>query len=152
MSPPTSAPPRPFTIRRLAAALRSTWTANTSATRTWASDRASSGQCAVTALVVQDFFGGTLLRGVVCGQSHYWNRLPDGTELDLTRDQFPDFVLDVAPEERSRSYVLSFADTERRYIDLRTAVRADLGLQRANTSYTALGAELAVSGTSRHAR
>ena len=46
------------------------------------------GQCAVTALVVQDFLGGELIRAFVCGESHYWNRLPDGSELDLTADQF----------------------------------------------------------------
>ena len=34
----------------------------------------------MTALVVQD-----LLSGDLC--NHYWNRRPDGTEIDLTADQ-----------------------------------------------------------------
>jgi hypothetical protein len=51
------------------------------------SDRAS-GQCCVTALVVQDYFGGTIMRGVVNGGSHYWNNI-DGLDVDLTWRQFP---------------------------------------------------------------
>src|SRR5215210_2360858 len=45
------------------------------------------------ALVVQDILGGDLIlaevhiNGVKDG-NHYWNRLPGGTEVDLTRDQF----------------------------------------------------------------
>jgi hypothetical protein len=47
------------------------------------------GQCAVTALVVQDYLGGVLLRAVVPGYgSHYWNGLPGIGEIDLTRAQF----------------------------------------------------------------
>ena len=47
----------------------------------------------MTAFVVQDVLGGDLIHaevhvdGVNDG-NHYWNRLPDGTEVDLTVDQF----------------------------------------------------------------
>jgi len=47
----------------------------------------------MTALVVQDLLGGDLILaevhvdGIKDG-NHYWNRLPDGTEVDLTGDQF----------------------------------------------------------------
>jgi len=43
--------------------------------------------------VVQDLLGGDLILaevrvdGVKDG-NHYWNRLPDGTDVDLTADQF----------------------------------------------------------------
>jgi hypothetical protein len=48
------------------------------------------GQCAVTALVVQDIFGGELVRADVPGfGSHYWNRLPGMGDIDVTREQFP---------------------------------------------------------------
>jgi len=50
------------------------------------------GQCAVSALLMQDLFGGELLRAVIDGQSHYWNRIPGGGELDVTRGQYPDEV------------------------------------------------------------
>lgn len=47
----------------------------------------------MTALVVHDLLGGELILGdvQVHGRKighHYWNRLPDGTEVDLTADQF----------------------------------------------------------------
>lgn len=46
-----------------------------------------------TALVVQDFLGGDLILGEVHVEgvkvgNHYWNWLPDGSEVDLTADQF----------------------------------------------------------------
>nr|WP_203886282.1 hypothetical protein [Planotetraspora kaengkrachanensis] len=47
----------------------------------------------MTALVVQDILDGDLIigevhvGGVQIGH-HYWNRLPDGSEVDLTADQF----------------------------------------------------------------
>jgi hypothetical protein len=47
------------------------------------------GQCAVTALVVQDVFGGEIVRADVPGYgSHYWNRLPGMGDIDVTREQF----------------------------------------------------------------
>jgi hypothetical protein len=72
------------------------------------------GDFAVTALIVQDHLGGKLIRAEVEGVSHYWNRLPDGTEIDLTRDQFAQFSPGRV-ETRSREYVLSFPETARRY-------------------------------------
>ncbi len=47
----------------------------------------------MTALVVQDILGGDLViaevhvEGAKVGH-HYWNLLPDGSEVDLTGDQF----------------------------------------------------------------
>ncbi|WP_432825125.1 YunG family protein [Dactylosporangium sp. CA-092794] len=59
----------------------------------WHPGNPSRGQCGPTALVVREVLGGELLHGRVTAGGepaghHYWNRLPDGTELDLTRDQF----------------------------------------------------------------
>jgi hypothetical protein len=47
----------------------------------------------VTALVLNDLFGGDLVLGEVhvAGERtgvHYWNRFGTGLEVDLTRDQF----------------------------------------------------------------
>jgi hypothetical protein len=62
----------------------------------WSPANPSSGQCGPTALVVNDLLGGDL---VVAGVHlpdgsargyHWWNRLPDGAEVDLTREQFTD--------------------------------------------------------------
>lgn len=107
-------------------ALRLAWSASTSAAPSWTPDIPSAGQCAVTALLVQDLLGGVLLRGVVCGETHYWNRLPGGSEVDFTAAQFAEYRLDVAPEVRERSYVLGFPDTIRRYHTLRAAVLKSL--------------------------
>src|SRR6476646_3686663 len=59
----------------------------------WTPGNPSRDQCGMTALVVQDVLGGDLILaevhvdGVKVGY-HYWNRLSDGSEVDLTRNQF----------------------------------------------------------------
>lgn len=59
----------------------------------WTPERPSRDQCGMTALVVQDILGGDLVHaevhvdGAQVGH-HYWNRLPDGSDVDLTSDQF----------------------------------------------------------------
>ncbi len=48
----------------------------------------SLNQCAVTSLIVQDYFGGQLLRRKMTNHSqHFLNRLPNGLEIDLAEDQ-----------------------------------------------------------------
>ena len=60
----------------------------------WSPSNPSRGQCGVTALVLHDHLGGELLVAEVLRDDgsrqgwHTWNRLPDGTEVDLTREQF----------------------------------------------------------------
>lgn len=81
----------------------------------WSPANPAWGQCAVTALAVQEVIGGDLLRSAAPGGSHYWNRLPDGTELDLTREQFRDGYVPHVIEQRDRAYVLSFEGTRGRY-------------------------------------
>ena len=60
----------------------------------WTPDRASFGQCAVTAMIVHDRFGGEVRRAVNEGVIHYWNRI-DGVDVDLTRDQFDSWAPEV---------------------------------------------------------
>jgi 8-oxo-dGTP pyrophosphatase MutT (NUDIX family) len=70
------------------------WTSDPVDQPGWTDANPASGQCASTALVVQDRLGGELLMADVYEADgsrqgvHYWNRLPDGRELDLTREQF----------------------------------------------------------------
>lgn len=103
--------------------IRLAWSKDTSSDpEGWGPENPAYGQCAVTALVVQDKLGGVLLRAKVGDVSHYWNRTDHGDEIDLTREQFPDGT-EIGPgAERSREYVLSFPDTERRYQRLRERV------------------------------
>lgn len=73
----------------------------------WHTRHPSYGQCAVTALLLQDSLGGELMRADVPGfGSHYWNRLADGTEIDLTREQFPPGTVVPAGEPAPRSRLL----------------------------------------------
>ena len=53
----------------------------------------SRGQCYVTALLVRDILGGAVIHGWVKNnlekrEHHFWNLLPDKTEIDLTSDQY----------------------------------------------------------------
>jgi hypothetical protein len=106
-------------IARLRDELVGHWDRDTSACPDrWTPGRPSLGQCAGTALIVQDEFGGDLRRSVVNGESHYFN-LVDGW-VDLTLDQFDaPFVMTEFGRLRTRSYVLSSPDTSRRYAVLR---------------------------------
>ncbi|MCC7424798.1 MAG: hypothetical protein IT428_31390 [Planctomycetaceae bacterium] len=46
------------------------------------------GCCASVSYAVFAIFGGEFIEGEVEGGPHFWNRLPDGTEVDLTASQF----------------------------------------------------------------
>ncbi len=59
----------------------------------WRPDNRARGQCGTTAMVLQDLLGGELILGEVHAGGvkvghHWWNRLPGGTEVDLTAGQF----------------------------------------------------------------
>ncbi len=101
------------------------WTRETSIDKNWTWNNRARGQCAVTALVVQDYVGGDLLRAEVNGTSHYWNRAPSGLEIDLTRKQFPKNTVFPSGEIRSREYVLSYPDTFIRYLRLQKNILCD---------------------------
>jgi len=84
----------------------------------WSCSNPSLGQCAVTALIVNDFMGGKIMR-CMCGNiSHYYN-LINGNIVDFTASQFngeiPDYI---NGQERSREYLLSNNDTKDRYLIL----------------------------------
>lgn len=118
---------RTTNIGSLEAALRESWSRSTSAdSPRWSPNNPAWGQCAVTALLVQDLLGGELLRGVVDGVSHYFNRLPDGSLVDLTREQFGSGAEVRDTAIRARAYVLGFAETRQRYRRLRRAVASRL--------------------------
>jgi hypothetical protein len=92
----------------------------------WCEQNPALGQCAVSALIVQDLLGGQLLVGKVNGIEHYWNLLTDNRELDLTKHQFEHIESFEGPTYADRGYVLSFPNTRRRYRQLRRSVLAHL--------------------------
>lgn len=69
---------------------------------------------AVTALIIQDLFGGELKRTMANGVSHYYNSIA-GEDVDLTRAQFDEPLVFEEPAVRERAYVLSFPATVDRY-------------------------------------
>ena len=76
------------------------------------------GQCAITATLVYDLFGGTIHKlKVNVGGTHYFNKI-NGHYIDLTSDQFDlyDIPLEYVPNEVvPREYCEKNADTKRRY-------------------------------------
>jgi len=118
-----------MSLNDLEKALQKSWTNQTAAGK-WTPECPSMNQCAVTALVVQDYMGGYLLR-CECSdeQSHYWNALPDGREVDLTEAQFAYTGVKAYKTERvvrDREYVLSYSSTYHRYRRLRKRVKQAL--------------------------
>jgi hypothetical protein len=77
-------------------ALRESWGPDTCAPEDvahWTPNNPARGQCATTAVVLHDYFGGCLVRGevIVDGHKvdfHWWNCLPDGRQIDATIEQF----------------------------------------------------------------
>jgi hypothetical protein len=94
--------------------------------------------------VIHDLFGGEVVWAAATTpdgerHSHYFNRLPDGTTVDLTREQFSTGTTFAPPEggprvtgtggpsfATTREYVLSFAATTQRYESLRAKVASIL--------------------------
>jgi hypothetical protein len=81
----------------LETAIRAAWALDTCDpvdANDWSQANPVRGQCGSTALVIHDLLGGELLIAEVLRTDgshqgvHYWNLLPDGTEIDLTREQF----------------------------------------------------------------
>ncbi len=126
-----------FTLTQLERAIRESWSRDTADDDDWPPENAGRGQCDITSLVVHDLLGGELLAaGVyVDGQrieSHMWNRLPSGIEVDLTRDQFKRG--EVVGEAVTRPRPAEFDPTHPRYhryekyLVLSDRVRRRLGL------------------------
>ena len=62
--------------------------------------------------------------------SHYWNRLPNEEEVDLTKEQFnhiPDKPLLETVIVREREYVLRNEETKKRYLILKSRVEEAVG-------------------------
>jgi hypothetical protein len=88
-----------WTVDEVEACLRRAWdveTCDPADVENWHVENPARGQCGPTALVVNDLLGGDLMLAEVLWPDgrqqgfHYWNVLPDGREVDLTREQFRD--------------------------------------------------------------
>jgi hypothetical protein len=113
--------PRLETLGDLYQVLRKCWcreSAYPSCQAEWVPADPSYGQCAITAMLVHDMFGGTIHRiRVDGGGTHYFNKI-DGHYIDLTREQFDLYHIPVnyePNEEMNRKYCGKNADTKKRY-------------------------------------
>jgi len=118
-------------------AIQRSWSMDTSMdSENWSPGNPAWGQCAVTALTVQDFLGGEIVRldltshsdsQIASGKTHYFNRIGDA-DLDISVSQFGDenrfnrFRRSQETSVRSRSCLLEDENTRLRYINLRLKV------------------------------
>lgn len=112
------------TLLDLFAVLEKCWskeTAYPSCQNEWVPKDPSYGQCAITATLVHDMFGGTIHKiRVNGGGTHYFNKI-NGQYVDLTREQFDLYNLPVnyePNEEISREFCGKNKNTYERYKQL----------------------------------
>lgn len=126
------------TLQQLTAALSASWDSETSYANgiDWSPENPARGQCVVSSLVVQDYFGGDLVRFAVTGanfqETHYCNLLEQGTLLDTTASQYTEAVSmkrkdsDLGTYTSLREKRLDDVDTSTRYARLKARVEAYL--------------------------
>lgn len=81
----------------------------------WVQSNPSIGQCAITALVVNDYLGGAIVRGLSStGVEHYWNVI-DSKIVDLTYEQYSEGMDFDSNDVVDREFLLSSGDVNDRY-------------------------------------
>jgi hypothetical protein len=126
------------TLQQLTAALHASWDSETGYANgiSWSPENPARGQCVVSSLIVQDYFGGDLVRFAVTGdglqETHYCNLLEDGTLLDTTASQYKEAVSMKRKDSNVGTYTslrekrLDDVDTSTRYVRLKAKVEAYL--------------------------
>ena len=123
-------------INELKELLSKSWTKETCSPglrNEWNETNPSLGQCAITALIINDFFGGKIMRCMASTGSHYYN-LIDGNIIDFTVEQFLGEIPGYEEgQERTREYLLGNEDTKKRYeklmYNLKQSIRVAQGKQ-----------------------
>ena len=100
-------------------------TAYPSCQKDWNENDCSYGQCAITAMLVNDMFGGEIYRiRLDDGGTHYFNII-DGHTIDLTREQFDLYDIPIEysnAEKMAKEYCGKSEDTRKRYELLKTRI------------------------------
>ncbi|WLD97733.1 hypothetical protein PX860_04335 [Agrobacterium leguminum] len=107
---------------RLYYALKKSWSGETSGL--WSRENPAKGQGSVTALVVQDIFGGELAKTAVSGADHFYN-IVEGTRWDFTFSQF-DIPVGYQDKLASRTEAMATI-TPLQYAYLSACIRKALG-------------------------
>lgn len=113
-------------LQDLMSALEASWGRDTAFDKNdWSSENPARGHCVVSSLIVQDYLGGELIgysvKGEGIDETHFVNRLTDGTIVDTTKSQYIHAV-SMTPKAVNfdgfssiREKRLSDDDTRRRY-------------------------------------
>jgi len=121
-------------LSQLEEALKKSWCKETSSdAQNWTPENPAWGQCAVTSLLVNDYFGGKIVWAEATlpdGRkiSHYFNNY-SSFEADLTRQQFPSGTIIPKGIQKTkgfsttREYILSYEQTKERYELLKKKVQ-----------------------------
>lgn len=108
-------------------ALHDSWGVETSYDKLATPENMARGQCVVSSLIMQDYFGGDLRRMKVSGEgineTHYFNELADKTFIDTTGMQYDGMLVkfEAAPINLGEKYTsvrekLLNDDTRHRYL------------------------------------
>jgi len=127
-------------IEELTKILEISWSKDTctpSLQDSWNENNKALGQCAITALIVNDFLGGKIMRCMSETGSHYYNIINDHI-IDLTSSQFEKAPKYIEAEKRTRDYLLSNEDTKKRYLLLLKEVKNNF-MQYGMKEYKLLG-------------
>lgn len=123
-----------ITKEKLKLILQNCWSKETSVdSKNWTNENPAYGQCAVTALIVNDYLGGDIVWSYATFPngtkiSHYFNNI-GGIEIDFTKEQFPKetvILKGVAKTKEfnsTREYILSYDSTKIRYELLKEKVK-----------------------------
>ncbi|MFW6008712.1 MAG: YunG family protein [archaeon] len=122
-------------IKTLQLALLDSWNSDTCyplMEKDWSSKNAAYGQCYVTALIVNDYLGGKILKTKFeDGTGHFWN-LIENKEVDLTRSQFNKDKVILKPTIHSREEIENnpkYHEYNQRYLILKKRVEEFLKIR-----------------------
>lgn len=88
----------------------------------WSKDNPALGQCAITALLFNELYGGKIYSGVADnGIVHYWNR-KNGIKRDFTKKQFKERLRFKQIRKWNRDELLETGNVKDRYMLLRERV------------------------------
>ena len=80
----------------------------------WSINNRTLGQCAITSLIVNDYFGGEIKKCIVDGISHYFNEI-NNIIFDFTKEQFNHDINYNDSKSKTREEMLNNEDTKKRY-------------------------------------
>ncbi len=88
----------------------------------WNEENKACGQCAITSVIVKNYFGGEIRKTIVNDMAHYFNYINEEV-IDLTREQFKNNDIDYSNYKiKSVEEILENDDTKRRYEILNSRV------------------------------